>query len=167
MVIDADLYSRASHIWMLIEEVHRSPGVAMACASSLQNTPDIFGRSPWSYYDSYALLDQQNWLGITGALVPVRDLQDRAQWMANRPVNVRAAFGGIAVLQMATVQTHNLRWDGSGCEHWKFCIDAKAGGQVLPASCHAFGAACQPRRWSEAIRIAAVRTEAALKPAIA
>ena len=151
VVIDADLHAKPSHIWQLIEVLQRDRGVAMACASALQNMPDIFGHSPWSYYDSYALLDRYNWLGITGALVPLRDLQDRAQWMAGRPVQVQAAFGGIAVLSMATVRSQCLRWDGSqGCEHWTFCLGAAAAGQVLacpqvtPLVLHE-----QPPRWSE------------------
>ena len=132
VVIDADLHATPGHIWQLIEVVQRGQGVAMACASALQNIPDIFARSPWSYYDSYALLDQNNWLGITGALIPLRDLQDRAKWMAGRPVPVQAAFGGIAVLPMANVRSHGLRWDGlHGCEHWSFCLQAGAVGQVV------------------------------------
>ena len=132
VVMDADLYANPRHIWQLIEVLQRDGSVAMACASSLQNLPDIFGRSPWSYYDSYALLDQNNWLGITGALVPLRDLHDRARWMAGRPVQVRAAFGGIAVLRMSTVWSHCLRWDGAqGCEHWAFCLCAGAAGKVM------------------------------------
>lgn len=151
VVIDADLYALPCHIWQLIEVMERGRGVAMACASALQNMPDIFGHSSWSYYDSFALIDQYHWLGITGALIPLRDLHDRARWLAGRPVPVKAAFGGIAVLSMATVRSHRLRWDGShGCEHWRFCLDAGAAGQVLacpqvtPLVLHD-----QPRRWSE------------------
>ena len=113
--------------------------------------PDIFGRSFWSYYDSFALIDRHNWLGITGALIPLRDLQDRALWMAGWPVPVKAAFGEIAVLPMATVRYQRLRWDGAhGCEHWKFCLDVSVAGrvlacpQVMPLVIHD-----QPRRWSE------------------
>ena len=151
VVIDADLYAKPSHIWQLINVIQHGHGVAMACASSLQNMPDIFGRSPWSYYDSYALLDRSNLLGITGALIPLRDLQDRARWMAGRPVQVQAAFGGIVVLRMETVRSQLLRWDGSqGCEHWQFCLAAGAAGQILscpqvtPLVLHD-----QPRQWSE------------------
>ena len=132
VVIDADLHARPRHIWQLIEVLQHDRGAVMACASALQNMPDIFGRSPWSYYDSYALLDKNNWLGITGALVPLRDLQDRARWLAGRPVQVKAAFGGIAVLPMAMVRSLCLRWDGTqGCDHWRFCLDAGVAGKVL------------------------------------
>ena len=86
VVIDSDLHALPHHIWQLLEVVKRFRGVAMACASALQNVPDIFGRSPWSYYDSYALVDNHSWLGITGSLIPLRDLQDRALWMAGRPL---------------------------------------------------------------------------------
>ena len=151
VVIDADLHANPNHVWQLIEVVQRGRGVAMACASALQNKPDIFGRSPWSYYDSYALLDKNNWLGITGALIPLRDLHDRARWMAGRPVQVHAAFGGIAVLPMETVRSQRLRWDGAqGCEHWTFCLGAGAVGQVLacpqvtPLVLHD-----QPRPWRD------------------
>ena len=151
VVIDADLFASSLHILKLIAVLQRDRGVAMACSSSLQNIPDIFGRSPWSYYDSYALIDRGNWLGITGALIPFRDLQDRALWMAGRPLQVLAAFGGIAVLPMATVRSQDLRWDGAeGCEHWSFCMAAGAVGKVMacphvtPLVLHD-----QPRRWSE------------------
>ena len=84
-------------------------------------------------------------------MIPLRDLQDRAQWMACRPLPVKAAFGGIAVLTMATVRSHRLRWDGAhGCEHWRLCLYAGAEGQVLacpqvtPLVLHE-----HPRRWSE------------------
>ena len=39
VVIDADLHATSSHIWQLIELVQRGQGVAMACASALQNIP--------------------------------------------------------------------------------------------------------------------------------
>lgn len=132
VVIDADLYARPDHIWQLIEELQSGSGVAMACASAIQNLPDIFGRSPWSYYDSFALIDQAGRLGITGARVPLWDLEERAAWMAGRPVTVRSAFGGIAVLPMALLRRMQLRWQGDqGCEHWAFCRAASQVGQVV------------------------------------
>jgi len=132
VIVDVDIYVKPTHVWQLIEVLQRCCGVSMACASALQNIPDIFGRSPWSYYDSYALLDHNHYLGITGALIPLRDLRDRAQWFAGRPVPVTAAFGGLAVLPMSTVRSHSLQWNGSlGCEHWSFCIAAGANGQVV------------------------------------
>ena len=132
VVIDADLYSRPRHIWQLIEVLQRDRGVAMACASALQNLPDIFGRSPWSYYDSFALIDQGGRQGMTGARVPLWDLDDRAAWMAGRPVSVLSAFGGIAVLPMELHRRHRLQWQGDqGCEHWAFCMAAGQAGRVL------------------------------------
>ena len=111
VVIDADLHAKPSHIWQLIEEVQRVRGVAMACASALQNLPDIFGRSPWSYYDTFALIDQSGRQGITGARV-LWDLNDRAAWMAGRPVSVRSAFGGISVLPMALLRRRHVAMAG-------------------------------------------------------
>ena len=132
VVIDADLFARPIHIWQLIEVLQHDRGVAMACASALQNLPDIFGRSSWSYYDSFALVDQGGRQGITGARVPLWDLDERASWMAGRPVSVRSAFGGIAVLPMNVPKRLQLRWRGDhGCEHWAFCMGAGQAGQVL------------------------------------
>ena len=132
VVIDADLHTKPSHIWQLIEEVQRGRGVAMACASALQNLPDIFGRSPWSYYDTFALVDQSGRQGITGARVPLWDLNDRAAWMAGRPVSVRSAFGGISVLPMALLRGHHVQWQGDqGCEHWAFCLAVGQVGRVM------------------------------------
>ena len=52
--------------------------------------------------------------------------------MAGRPVSVRSAFGGIAVLPMALHRRHLLRWQGDqGCEHWAFCLAAGQAGRVL------------------------------------
>ena len=45
-VIDADLHAKSTHVWQLIEVLQRDRGVAMACASALQNLPDIFGVAP-------------------------------------------------------------------------------------------------------------------------
>ena len=132
VVIDVDLYTKPTHIWQLIEVLQRDRSVVMACSSSLQNTPDIFGHGLWSYYDSYALVDKNNWLGITGALIPLRDLDDRAHWIVGRPVSVQSAFGGIAVLNMNIVRLQDLRWDGThGCEHWSFCQKASSAGLVM------------------------------------
>ncbi|TCD58111.1 glycosyltransferase [Synechococcus sp. BS55D] len=132
VVIDADLHAKPEHIWQLIEELQRRAGVVMACASALQNLPDIFGRSPWSYYDTFALIDHAGRLGITGARVPLWNLEERAAWMAGRPVAVRSAFGGIAVMPMTLPRRLQLQWQGDqGCEHWAFCLAAGQEGLVV------------------------------------
>jgi len=132
VVIDADIHAKTKHILQLIEVLQMDPSVAMACASSIQNLPDIFGRSTWSYYDSFALIDHAGRLGITGAMVPMWDLEERAAWMAGHPVSVRSAFGGIAVLPMNLARRLQLKWHGDqGCEHWAFCLAAGQAGKVL------------------------------------
>ena len=69
---------------------------------------------------------------MTGARVPLWDLDDRAAWMAGRPVSVRSAFGGIAVLPMELQRRHRLQWQGDqGCEHWAFCLAVGQVGRVL------------------------------------
>ena len=132
VVIDADLHAKPLHIWQLIDEVQHGRDVAMACASALQNLPDIFGRDSWSYYDSFALIDLCGRQGITGARVPLWDLNDRAAWLSGRPVTVRSAFGGISVLPMALLRRYQLLWQGNqGCEHWAFCLSVGQAGRVV------------------------------------
>ena len=105
VVIDADLYAKSCHVWQLIEVLQRDPGVAMACASAPKICLIFSGVALGAYYDSFALIDQGGRQGITGARVPLWDLADRAAWMAGRPVSVRSAFGGIAVLLLHGIAT--------------------------------------------------------------
>ena len=85
VVIDADLHAKSSHIWQLIKVLQRERGVAMACASALQNLPDIFGRSAWSYYDTFALVDHSGRQGITGARIPSGILMiEQLGWRVDR-----------------------------------------------------------------------------------
>jgi len=132
LVVDADLDFTVEQVMQLISVLRGHDTAVMACASALQNVPDLFGHGPSSYYDTFALLDRGGRRGITHAAVPVWTLEDRAAWLAGRPVPVMAAFGGMAVLRMATVHQLNLRWNGEqGCEHWAFCIAAGQAGSVL------------------------------------
>ena len=81
VVIDADLYSKPSHLWELIGVLKRDRGVAMACASPYKTRPEE--RGSWSY-DSFALIDHGGRQGIPSARVPLWDLDDRAAgWLEN------------------------------------------------------------------------------------
>jgi hypothetical protein len=132
LVLDADLQFQARHLFDLHQVLQRHPAAAMACASALTNTPDMFGHSPWSYYDTYALADRKGRLGITCTSVPFWELEDRATWLCGRPVPVLSAFGGMALLPMTVVKRWQLSWDGrEGCEHWHFCRGVWQSGAVL------------------------------------
>ena len=154
VVVDADVQFTAQQVLALIAVLQAHPAAAMACASAEQNVPDLFGHGAWSYYDTFALVDLAGRRGLTYAALPLWDLQDRAAWLAGRPVAVASAFGGIAVVSMALVRRLQLRWNGDGgCEHWAFCAAARRAGPVLacpqvrPRVLHA-----QPPRWSVAYR---------------
>lgn len=150
LVIDVDLEINLADIIKLFNLKKRYAHSSMLCASSMQNVPDVFGESSWSYYDSWALRDLEGGAGITFAANPFRRLQDRWRWMAGLPVPVASAFGGMALLPMEVVRRHNLRWQGDqGCEHWAFCAGARQAGPVLacptvqPLVVHQ-----QPPQWS-------------------
>ena len=132
VVIDADLYARPWHIWQLIEVLQRDSGVAMACAGALQNFPDIFGRSPWSYYDSFALVDQGGRLGMTGARVPSGiSMTVPPGWPVDRCLfDLRLAE--LRFCRWHCIGSHHLQWQGDqGCEHWAFCLAAGQAGRVM------------------------------------
>ena len=61
VVIDADLHTSPSHIWQLIEVIRCGRRVAMACASALQNMPDILGAANGATTTATPCL-----IGITG-----------------------------------------------------------------------------------------------------
>jgi hypothetical protein len=132
LVIDADLKIDLGHVRSLYDMAQYNPHASMLCASAIQNVPDVFGESQWSYYDSWALRDLQGSGGITFAANPFRQQSDRWRWMAGLPVSVAAAFGGMALLPMDVVRRYQLHWQGDhGCEHWAFCAGARRGGAVL------------------------------------
>lgn len=132
LVIDADLWIRVEQVVALYNLSQQHRQAAMVCASAIQNVPDVLGEGCWSYYDSWALRDLRGSGGITFAANPFRHLQDRWRWMAGLPVSVASAFGGMALLPMSVVRSHQLRWHGhEGCEHWAFCEAARRAGPVL------------------------------------
>ena len=162
LVIDADLQIQLQQVLALLALLERYPEAAMVCASAMQNVPDVLGEGPWSYYDSWALRDRAGRGGITFAANPLWDPLERWRWMAGLPVPVASAFGGMALLPMAVVQRHGLRWQGDqGCEHWAFCAGARQAGVVLacptvrPRVWHA-----DPPRWTAAYA-ARVRSQVA------
>jgi hypothetical protein len=132
LVVDADLQFTAQQVLQLLAVLQSDSRIAMACASAIQNVADLFGRGAWSYYDSWALQDRGGRPGITMAAVPFWTLEDRAAWLAGRPVAVASAFGGMALLRTSTICDHGLHWHGAaGCEHWAFCAGARQAGVVV------------------------------------
>ena len=132
LTVDIDLYFSAEHIIKLISILMASTEISMVTASSVQNVADVFGEFPYSYYDSWALVDSMGRGGISFAANPMRSSRDRYRWMSGFPIAVRASFGGMALTKFDIVKQFGLSWNGDmGCEHWAFCEGARRGGAVL------------------------------------
>lgn len=132
LMLDVDLEFSASDCCRLVDVLLRHPSAAMVCASSIQPLDSIDTGSPWSYYDSWALIDRFDRRALSGLEIPFLDLQDREHWMAGRPIPVQSAFGGLAVVRTSVLRQHKVVWNGdAGCEHWAFCAQVRQGGPVL------------------------------------
>ena len=132
LIIDVDVQYVAEDVVKLLGHLERYSYAVMVCASALQNVPDVFGESAWSYYDSWALRDLDGRAAITYARNPFVRCRDRWRWMSCLPVTVQSAFGGLALLPMSIVASGGLHWSGDdGCEHWSFCAAAQKFGSVL------------------------------------
>lgn len=132
LILDVDLEFSATDCWRLVDVLQRHPHAAMVCASSIQPLVSIDTGSPWSYYDSWALIDRLDRPALSGLEVPFLDLQDRELWMAGQPIPVQSAFGGLAVVRTSVLRQHMVAWNGdAGCEHWAFCAQVRKGGSVL------------------------------------
>ena len=132
LVIDADIIFSVDQVIALLDQLEFHSDCVMACASAIQNVPDVFGESQWSYYDSWALVDLAGSGGITFAANPFQNVVDRWRWMSGLPVPVCAAFGGMALLPIEVLSTGCLAWQGDlGCEHWSFCAALRQLGSVL------------------------------------
>jgi len=150
-IVDGGLQINVHQIRRLLQQLQCRPHASMVAASAMQNVPDVFGSSPFSHYDSFALRDALGRPGITFAEIPVWDRIERERWRAGYPVAVKSAFGGMAVVRRDAVEATSARWDGaSGCEHWAFCAALWRYGPVVvdplvqPMVWHA-----QPPRWSQ------------------
>jgi glycosyltransferase involved in cell wall biosynthesis len=121
LVIDPDIDFSYEHILQLLPELDNNE-VVMACASTMQDVPSLFGDSEVSYYDSWAFIASDDSPGITFAHCPSILKEDQEQWKREQRITARSAFGGIAVLRYDDVLQQKAQWDGSsGCEHWSFC----------------------------------------------
>ena len=83
-----------------------------------------------SYYDCFALKDKDNNNGLLTACNPFLTEKDRQQWDRKEPVEVNAAFGGIALIKTAVL--NEVEWATTGgCEHWLFCEAVRKYGKIL------------------------------------
>lgn len=132
LILDVDLEFSANDCYRLIDVLNQHPHAAMTCASSIQPLVSIDTGSPWSYYDSWALIDRMDRAALSGLEVPFLDLEDRHRWMTGQPIPVNSAFGGVAVVRTSVLRKHNVTWNGNaGCEHWAFCRQVRQGGSIL------------------------------------
>jgi len=88
---------------------------------------DIF----YKYYDAFALIDSEGQPGKFDSCNPFLIEQDRTNWWKGIPIIVNSAFGGCALIK--TEVLNKCRWEatGAGCEHWKFCAQARDHGNIV------------------------------------
>lgn len=83
-----------------------------------------------SYYDSYALRDTKDSMGMTVNCNPFYELEDRTNWDNKKPVKVHSAFGGAALIK--TEVLNKVKWStNGGCEHWNFCKEVREHGDII------------------------------------
>tara|TARA_R110002020_G_scaffold141859_2_gene313674 strand:- start:10082 stop:10891 length:810 start_codon:yes stop_codon:yes gene_type:complete len=105
--------------------------VVMCTPNIKQNINCIMGEpDELSYYDSFALKDMKGNKGMLLAANPFWEKEDRQNWADKKPVKVRSAFGGVAMIK--TDVLNNVRWaTRGGCEHWMFCESVRGYGDVI------------------------------------
>lgn len=107
--------------------------VVMITPNVLQNIKcKMFDDSKNSYYDSFALIDRFGNHGMTWTCNPFFNLEDRDRWESNKAVYVNSAFGGCPIIKSEVLDKVHWSTDG-GCEHWNFCRDVRAYGDIVVA----------------------------------
>ena len=69
---------------------------------------------------------------MTWTCNPFFNLEDRVRWVNKQPVYVNSAFGGCPIIKSNVL--HKVKWSTEGgCEHWNFCRDVRAYGDIVVA----------------------------------
>jgi len=132
LVVDSDVQYRPDLIEKMVEHLDQNPQWGMITPNTVQNVTDVIEETGLpSYYDSWALLDQNGIQAMTFASNPFLEPIDRKQWEANEPVQVNSAFGSIALIRGSLCE-QPIAWDGkNGCEHWGLCESIRQAGYKI------------------------------------
>jgi hypothetical protein len=105
--------------------------VVMVTPNVLQNINcKMFDSSKRSYYDSYALIDNDMNNGMTWSSNPFYRADDREKWDKGLPVAVKSAFGGFVMIRSEAMNKSSWKTNGH-CEHWGLCSDLLKFGKIL------------------------------------
>ena len=122
-IIDTDIVYESDFLFKLIDKLDSNPNFGMITPNTIQFVTDQFkSHSEYSYFDSWALIDNVGNQGISFSKNPFILPSDRLSWNNDLSVNVNSAFGGAALVRGDLIRKNNIKWNGQkGCEHWKFC----------------------------------------------
>ena len=126
-VIDTDIVYKSNFLEQLIDKLEANSKLGIITPNTIQFVPDQFGgKSEYSYFDSFALIDRNGNHGISFSNNPFILKEDRISWANGLGVVVNSAFGGAALIRGNLMRNNNLKWNGDeGCEHWKLCQSIK------------------------------------------
>ena len=133
LVVDSDVHYRPDLVETMVMEMENDPGLGMITPKTVQDVTDAIGDTGLpSYYDSWALIDLEGNQGMTFAANPFLDPDDRRNWEDNFPIEVKSAFGSIAMIRGSILEEHDIAWDGEkGCEHWGLCQGIRDAGYAI------------------------------------
>ena len=120
LIVDSEIIFSDSEVQQMIYSLITFEDFGMITPNTVQNVHDhLEYNHKETYFDSWALIDQQNNGGLTFAANPFLTHLDRNKWDNFEPVFVKSAFGGLALVRSSIIKTGNFRWNGkNGCEHW-------------------------------------------------
>jgi len=133
LIADTDVHYRPDLIERMVEELESDPTIGMITPNTVQDVTDAIGDTGLpSYYDSWALIDMDGNQGMTFAANPFVDPDDRRNWDDDFPIEVRSAFGSIAMVRGSILEENEISWDGEkGCEHWALCDGIRESGYAV------------------------------------
>ncbi len=103
---------------------------SMLTANSRQTVPcKMGGDSETSYYDSLSLFDLEDNHCMTWSDNPFYEDSDRLKFKQGKPIHVKRAFGGFALIK--SNYFNNVEWSSSGnLEHWALCDQLNKYGKI-------------------------------------
>lgn len=106
--------------------------VVMCTPNTVVNTIECkMGLSGPVYYDSLALIDSYGYPGMTWSSCPFYKKEDRDNWISGKPIKVKSAFAGAALIKTKILNEVNWTLYDPVCEHWAFCGKINRYGDII------------------------------------
>jgi len=128
IVLDSDLEFSKNIVNDFLK--YKNLNFSMLTANSRQTVPcKMGGDSETSYYDSLSLFDSENNHCMTWSDNPFYEDSDRLKFKQGKPIHVKRAFGGFALIK--SNYFNNVKWSSSGdLEHWALCDELNKYGKI-------------------------------------